>query len=108
MRPQFLFLILAAALLTSSAPAQTSNSWADLASGKWETAADWSLGVAPTNTQSGLITNAFTVTDGIGATAKTITIDSTTATSFFNTMTISNLTLSAPRVHTVGFQTAQG
>ena len=64
------------------------NSWINTNFGKWETNSNWSLGVAPTNTQSGIfITNAF---------SKTVTIDSITSGSFPGTMTISNLTLSAP------------
>jgi hypothetical protein len=63
------------------------NSWTN-GSGQWETGSNWSLGVPPTNTQSAiLITNAAT---------KTVTIDATTSGSFPDTMTISNLTLSAP------------
>jgi len=63
------------------------NSWIN-GSGKWEAAGNWSLGVPPTNTQSAvLITNAA---------SKTVAIDATTAGSFPDTMTVSNLTLSAP------------
>src|SRR2546425_4641879 len=58
------------------------NSWTNNVSGKWETNSNWSLGVAPANSQTSIfITNQF---------AKTVTIDAlTTAT----TLTISNLTL---------------
>jgi T5SS/PEP-CTERM-associated repeat protein len=63
------------------------NSWISPNAGKWETPGNWSLGVAPTNSHSALITNAF---------SKTVTIDATTSGSFSNTMTVNNLTVSAP------------
>ena len=61
------------------------NSWTNSASGKWETASNWSLGLAPTNNQTLAVTNAL---------SKTVTVDGTTAASFPDTMTISNLTMS--------------
>jgi T5SS/PEP-CTERM-associated repeat protein len=74
------FLLVAIA----TAHAQT-NSWIGTAGGFWETTNDWSLGVAPTNTQSAiLITNAAT---------KEVTISSSTTADM---LTISNLFLSAP------------
>src|ERR1700693_704250 len=60
------------------------NSWATSASDKWETAGDWSLGLAPTNTQSIYITNSL---------SKIVTIDSTTVGSFPSTMTVNDLSL---------------
>jgi hypothetical protein len=60
------------------------NSWNTSASDKWETAGDWSLGLAPTNTQSIYITNAL---------AKTVTIDATTVGSFPSAMTVNDLSL---------------
>ncbi len=63
------------------------NSWT-AASGEWEAGSNWSLGVPPTNTQSTiLITNDTT---------KTVTIDATTSGSFPDTLTINDLTVSAP------------
>jgi uncharacterized repeat protein (TIGR03803 family)/T5SS/PEP-CTERM-associated repeat protein len=60
------------------------NSWTD-GSDKWENAADWSLGVAPSLSDSAdYVTNANT---------KTVTIDATTATDFHGTMTIYDLTI---------------
>ena len=60
------------------------NSWTDGA-GKWETGANWSQGIAPTNTQAAiLITNAGN---------KTVTIDATTSGGFPGTMTIQNLNI---------------
>lgn len=71
---------------TPAVEAQTTNSWQPGFSSKWETPFNWSLGVAPTNTHALiLITNAAT---------KTVIIDATTTNK--PTMTISNLTLSAP------------
>ncbi|MGD0060432.1 MAG: LamG-like jellyroll fold domain-containing protein [Verrucomicrobiia bacterium] len=63
------------------------NSWTD-SSDKWENAADWSLGVAPSSSEdSDYVTNANT---------KTVTIDATTATNALASLTIHNLTVSAP------------
>jgi T5SS/PEP-CTERM-associated repeat protein len=62
------------------------NSWINTSAGKWETNSNWSLGVAPTNTQSGtFFTNAF---------SKTVTIDAITSGTRPGTLTISNLTVS--------------
>ncbi len=79
------------------AQAQTTNRWNTTSSGKWETAGNWSLGVAPTNTQALiLITNATT---------KTVTIDATTTNAAnVTTLTISNLTV---RGFGSGFNTLQ-
>ena len=64
------------------------NSWTNTNFGKWETNSNWSLGVAPTNTQSfTFITNAP---------SKTVTIDAITSGTRPGTLTISNLTVSAP------------
>src|ERR1043166_4455507 len=64
------------------------NSWASSTGGKWESASDWSLTAAP----SGRDTQNFLT----NATTKIVTIDATTSGSFPSTMTISNLTVSAP------------
>jgi len=64
------------------------NVWVSAASGKWETAGNWSVG-APSITQQGeMITNAA---------SKTVTIDATTVASnaVNGCMTVSNLTISA-------------
>lgn len=63
------------------------NSWINPGSSRWETGANWSLSVAPTNTHSVLITNAN---------SKTIVIDDVTSASHAGTLTVSNLFLSAP------------
>ena len=63
------------------------NSWID-GSAKWETATNWWLGTGPSSGDAAdLITNAGN---------NTVTIDGTTAGSFPGTMTIRNLTVSAP------------
>src|SRR5436309_6591712 len=82
-------LTLSVALLFAAnhfADAQTTNIWATGLSGKWELATNWTINVAPTNNSLVFITNAL---------SKTVTIDATTTNSP-TTMTISNLTLSAP------------
>jgi hypothetical protein len=74
--------------LVNPAQAQT-NSWIITVSHFWDVPTDWSLGVAPSNNQAAiLITNTVT-----GASNKTINLDSGTP---IGTMTISNLSLSAP------------
>jgi autotransporter family porin len=70
--------------LSSSVTAQT-NSWTGTSDGSWQDGGNWSLGVAPDTAQSALITN-----EG----SKTVIIDSTTSSTFSNSMTVSNLTVS--------------
>jgi hypothetical protein len=72
-------------MLLSTTGHGQANSWTNTAGGKWELSNNWSLVVAPTNTQTAFITNAL---------SKTVTIDSITSGSFSNTMTVSNLTVS--------------
>jgi hypothetical protein len=60
------------------------NSWINPASGTWEQAANWSLGVLPDQSQSVLITNSG---------SKAVAINPSTATSFPGSMTVSNLTI---------------
>ena len=89
-RPTWILLILigcANAWLGTAAHGQA-NSWTNTGFGKWETNSNWSLGVAPNSTQTAtFITNAP---------SKTVTIDAITTASFPGTLTISNLTVSAP------------
>jgi hypothetical protein len=74
--------------LSSAELYQIVNAWINSSDGKWETAADWSLAVAPSSSDaSDVITNAG---------KKTVTIDATTSGSFLSTLTINNLTVSAP------------
>jgi hypothetical protein len=63
------------------------NSWISSGDGAWQDATNWSLVQSPTNVHSILITNDNT---------KTVTIDGTTSGSFSNTMTVSDVILSAP------------
>ncbi len=65
------------------ANAQT-NSWTNSASGYWQDATSWSLGLPPASMQSMLITNAGD---------KTVLVDSSTSSGFSNTMTVSDLIL---------------
>jgi hypothetical protein len=92
-----MFLVLLCPALIPTASGQTVDSWSDNTRGtafKWETAAEWSLGVPPSLAQSQILfTNRFV---GTGPFARTVSIDATTASSFPGTMTISNLTLSSP------------
>ncbi|NQU09717.1 M6 family metalloprotease domain-containing protein, partial [bacterium] len=61
----------------------TTNLWVNPAGGKWETATNWSLGLAPSVVQTLMITNANT---------KSVTVDAATL-GAPGTMTISNLSL---------------
>ncbi len=65
------------------ANAQT-NSWINSTAGFWQDATSWSLGLPPDSTQSMLITNAGN---------KTVFMDSSTASGYSNTMTVSDLIL---------------
>ncbi len=78
--------------LQVSTYSQTTNSWINSISGKWEDASSWSLGTAPgIGDAADLITNAGN---------STVTNDATTAVNFPATMVISNLTVSAPSAST--------
>jgi hypothetical protein len=79
----YVLIFFASASVDMTVFAQT-NSWTMSASDKWETAADWSLGLAPINTQSIYVTNSL---------SKIVTVDSTTAGSYPNTMTVNDLNL---------------
>ena len=79
----YVLIFFASASVDMTVFAQT-NSWTMSASDKWETAADWSLGLAPINTQSIYVTNSL---------SKIVTVDSTTAGSYPNTMTVNDLIL---------------
>jgi hypothetical protein len=69
------------------------NSWINPASGNWQDATSWSLGVLPNKPQSVMITNAG---------FKAVQINSTTATNFPASMSVSNLTIGSA---TNGFNT---
>ena len=85
-RLKFAALLALAGFFTGLSAQAASNFYTSPSSGKWETATNWSLG-APGTSNSIYITNSGT---------KTITIDATTAFSFTNTLTIADLTVSAP------------
>ena len=70
----------------ASAYAQA-NSWISPARGYWDDYTKWSLDVAPTNSQTAYITNDV---------SKTVTIDDFTSFVHPESMTVSNLYLSAP------------
>jgi len=78
--------ILTSGLLSSIAHAQI-NSWTNPSRGFWDDAESWSLGVRPANSQSVFITNVP---------SKTVTIDSYTSGMYLESLTISNLNVSAP------------
>src|ERR1035437_9977236 len=73
------------AITTSVSPAQT-NSWIGRSDGKWERERHWDDGL-PSITQSAVIIS--------NANSKVVTINKHTARNFRNSLTISNLTLSA-------------
>jgi T5SS/PEP-CTERM-associated repeat protein len=77
---------LSVAAFPASVQAQT-NSWVNAGSGAWEDSTNWSLAQAPAITHSILITNDNT---------KTVQINSVTSGSFSNTMTVTNVIVSAP------------
>ncbi|HVM63126.1 MAG TPA: hypothetical protein VMV72_19865 [Verrucomicrobiae bacterium] len=84
--------------------ALTTNSWISTLGVQWQGAGNWSAGVAPSTSQSAII-----VSNGVFSfftPSKEIIIDSTTSTGTPSSLTISNLTISAPLLHN-GLQTAQ-
>ena len=81
------FTVAISAIVATISSAQT-NSYISATDGFWDEARLWSLAAPPSITQSGIfITNAASVN---------VTIDSITASEFPETLTISNLTISAP------------
>ncbi|HUJ10037.1 MAG TPA: hypothetical protein VL171_08425 [Verrucomicrobiae bacterium] len=72
--------------ISTLASAQT-NSWINPTRGYWDDYTKWSLDVAPTNSQTVYITNDV---------SKTVTIDDFTSGVYPETLTVSNLFLSAP------------
>lgn len=65
----------------------SANYWTNTAGGKWEGAGNWALGKAPDRFHTILISNTP---------SKTVTIDATTSGSFSGSLTMLNLTVSAP------------
>ncbi|NOS68605.1 MAG: hypothetical protein HOP33_01565 [Verrucomicrobia bacterium] len=82
------FITLAGSLFSLPALAAP-NIYTNTSSGRWEVSTNWSLG-APGATDFSYITNS-------APTAPiTVTIDATTSSSFTNTMTVADLTISSP------------
>src|ERR1700722_7517630 len=63
------------------------NSWINPASGNWDDASSWSLGVLPGSSQSIMITNSGW---------KAVAINPSTPVNFPDSMTVSNLTILGP------------
>jgi hypothetical protein len=63
------------------------NSWTSLTSGNWQDASSWALGILPAGNQSVSIANAG---------YKAVSISSSTVSGFPASMTVSNLSVSAP------------
>ncbi len=85
LRPWVVLLI--ASAFTISLPAQVYNNWVNPASGAWEDAGNWSLGTRPAANQSVVIGNAG---------YKAVAISSSTVSGYPASLTVSNLTVSAP------------
>jgi hypothetical protein len=106
MNPKFWFLILIGAASIPAVMAQTTDSWSDNgnnlgSSFKWETASQWSLGVAPSTAQTYvMVTNAIF---GMGPFGRTVNIDPVTVLSnaINGCLTINSLTISTPSSHPV-------
>jgi len=102
--PAFWLLVAIAVFAVPSARgALTTNEWTNSDGDKWETATDWSSGTPSLNNAAVGITNGFAPL----VLSKSITIDGTTASGSPGSMTISNLSVSAPKV-TIVTQTHQG
>src|SRR5436853_6333730 len=77
------FLASVMAFTSTSVSAQV-NSWINPASGNWDQASSWSLGVLPGSSQSVMITNSG---------SKAVAINPSTPVNFPASMTVSNLTV---------------
>jgi hypothetical protein len=84
--------------------ALTVNTWTNNLGGKWETSGSWSAGVPSISQADVIISNGFF---SPVSPIKAVVIGPTTASGFPGSMTVSNLTISAPLVH-LGLQTEQG
>lgn len=75
-------------ILSASSVLAADSTWTNPSSGSWETPANWSLGLSPTNTDSMFITNSGTYT---------VNVDDTTANTGSSStwLTVSNLTVGA-------------
>ena len=89
MKRRVIWLITIAVVVMFGATSQAQvNSYISSTNGFWDESRLWSLGVPPSVDQSGVF-----ITNDV---SKTVTIDAITASSFADTLTISNLTISAP------------
>jgi len=101
----WLVIALVIVFATTTRAALITNSWIGSLGGKWEGVGNWSAAV-PSDSQSAvLVTNGFFSNL---SPSKAVTIDTTTATGTVSSLTISNLIISAPVVHTMGMETEQG
>ncbi len=82
----FVLPALASLMVLGAAHSQTTNSWIAPSGGKWEKAHEWDAG-SPSVAQSAVIIS--------NAGSKVVTIDTHTARNFPDSLTISNLTVSA-------------
>src|SRR5437899_8693257 len=92
-----IFVILVCSTLIPAAAQAQVNSWVNTASGtwNWQDGFNWSLTNPPSSFESAdFITNS--VSGLAGFRFRTVSIDSTTSGTFPGTMTINNLTVSAP------------
>jgi len=80
-------LAIAISLTIGTVASAQINSYVDATNGFWDEARHWSLSAPPSISQSGIF-----ITNDV---SKTVTIDSITANSFPDTLTISNLSISA-------------
>jgi hypothetical protein len=91
-------LLLYTAFSTTADAAVTTNAWSSTTAGtfKWETASDWSLGILPSIAQSSIQITNVSIPAPHQNRQKTVEIDSTTASGFSSSMTVSNLLVEAP------------
>jgi hypothetical protein len=89
----FVLMLVCAALIPITANGQT---WSNPGSGtfKWEDPSNWSGGDPSSGQPTTFITNAVIVLGG--SRSRSVSIDSTTSSGSISTMTINNLTISAP------------
>src|SRR5436853_625365 len=80
-------VLLIAFLFTISSSAQVLNNWINPGSAPWEDAGNWSLGMRPAANQTVVIGNAG---------YKAVAISSSTVSAYPESLTVSNLTVSAP------------
>jgi len=91
-RSVWMTFVLAAFVATGTVLQAQDNSYISSTDGSWQISNLWSLAIPPAVEHSGIfITNDL---------SKTVTIDSSTASNFTDTLTVSNLTISTPSTAT--------